>query len=105
MYWPADAVLDEGVAESEGGRPEGIGNGGVDRLVVAAVVAARLQAQLEYLQHPGQISQLCTRLNNWFLWRTEIKSIKLFCAPLKQEIPKSIYYDLVTWIKDSFNFF
>ncbi len=38
---PADAALDKGVAEAEGGGPKGVGHRGVHGVVVAAVVATR----------------------------------------------------------------
>lgn len=47
---PAEGVLDEGVAEAEGGGGECVGHRGVDGVVVSVVVPTRAQAKLEYVE-------------------------------------------------------
>ena len=53
VHRPTDVALDQGVSKPEGRGGEGVGNGRVDGLVVALVVAAGQQAQLKYLEHPA----------------------------------------------------
>ena len=64
------------MAEPEGGGPEGVGDRGVDRVVVTTVVTTRQQLQLKDLQHPAQKADYKSSAHVMGLYRDSSKNFQ-----------------------------